>query len=96
MTEKDDDGWRAEYARDRWERIVRVAASRPYLRYTATLDNRTSEEHRRWHGTILRWDHPWWHDHYPPNGPGCRCTVIQLSDDDLEEYGYEVSNKPPS
>ena len=89
------DNWRVTSSRERWERIVRVADDRPYLRYVAVLDNRTSPEHRRWHGTVLRWDHPWWETHYPPNGQRCRCIVQQLSGDDLEAFGYTASSAPP-
>ncbi len=37
---------------------------------------------------LLRVGDPWWRTHFPPNGWGCRCTVEQLSDDDLERRGY--------
>ena len=87
--------WRGEYARRHWENIKRTAGDAPYLRYVATLDNRTSPEHRRWHGTVLRWDHPWWRDRFPPNGPNCRCTVQQFSEEELGDFGYEISEGPP-
>ena len=87
---------RMSYAKGRWERIERTAASAPYLRYVATLDNRTRPEHRKWHGTILPWDHPFWQSHYPPCGWGCRCTAIQMSDEDLEEFDLKPSAAPPA
>ena len=90
-----DTNLRMAYARGRWERIERVAEARPYLRYVATLDDRTRDQHRAWHGTVLRWDDPFWRTHYPPNGWFCRCTVQQLSEDDLEDFGYQVSPAPP-
>ena len=83
------------YSRGRWQRIERLAATSPWLRYVATLDNRTRPDHRRWHGTVLRFDHPFWQTHYPPCGWRCRCTVVQLSDEDLEEFGFEPSSGPP-
>ena len=43
------------------------------------LDERTREEHRRWHNLILPVDHPFWQTHYPPNGWKCRCQVRQIS-----------------
>ncbi len=90
-----DTNLRMAHARGRWQRIERLEATSPWLRYVATLDNRTRPDHRRWHGTILRWDHPFWHTHYPPCGWHCRCTVTQLSDEDLEEFGFEPSAGPP-
>ena len=68
----------------------------PYLRYVATLDDRTRPDHRAWHGTVLPVDHPFWQTHYPPNGWRCRYTVIQFSERQLRARGYEVSEGPPS
>lgn len=90
-----DTNIRMSYAKGRWERIERVAAERRWLRYVAVLDRRTRPEHMAWHGTVLPWDHPWWQTHYPPNGWRCRCTVMQLSDTDLEEFGFSPSDRPP-
>lgn len=86
---------RMAHAAGRWERIERTAQTRPYLRYVAILDGRERDEHRKWHGTILPWDHPWWKTHNPPNGWGCRCKIMQLSERDLERYGLKVSAKAP-
>ena len=83
------------YARGRWQRIERLAEARPWLRYSATLDDRTRPAHRAWHGTVLRHDHPFWRSHYPPNGWHCRCTVLQFSDADLKRHGFTPSEGPP-
>ena len=90
-----DTNLRMAYARGRWEAIERLADVRPWLRYVAVLDQRTRPDHRAWHGTILPIDHPFWHTHYPPCGWRCRCIVQQLSDADLERYGYSPSAEPP-
>ena len=91
-----DTNLRMSYARGRWERIERQAAARPWLRYVAVRDARTRPAHLRWHGTLLPIDHPFWRTHYPPCGWFCRCTVMQLSDRDLEEFGYEPWAAPPA
>ena len=90
-----DTNLRMSYAKGRWERIERVAEERPWLRYVSVLDERTRPDHAAWHGTVLRWDDPWWQTHYPPNGWRCRCLVQQLSDDDLEAFGFTPSDAPP-
>lgn len=90
-----DTNLRTAYAAGRWEQIQRTKEARPYLRYVAIMDSRTRPLHRAWHGTVLPADDPWWATHYPPNGWNCRCTVQQLSDRDLERYGYEVSPAAP-
>lgn len=89
-----DTNMRMGYAAGRWERIARNAATMPYLRYVAVRDGRTRPEHLKWNGTILRWDHPFWRTHYPPNGWFCRCTVQQLSEKDLLRRGWKVSPDP--
>lgn len=83
------------YAAGQWEDIIAQADLAPYLLYDAVDDHRTRPDHAAWDGTILPIDHPWWQTHYPPNGWNCRCTVIQLSDDDLEDLGLAVSADPP-
>ena len=85
---------RISAAQGDWERQQAVKKERPYLRYTAILDNRVRPQHRRWHGTILPIDHPWWQTHYPPNGWRCRCKAMSVSDLDLEWNGWSV-NEPP-
>ena len=90
-----DTNLRMSYARGRWERIERVAEERPWLRYVAVADAATRPDHMAWHGTILRWDDPWWDTHFAPNGWGCRCLVMQLSDDDLAAFGFDPSPGPP-
>lgn len=82
---------RSAYSAGRWERIQRAAKTRPYLRYVAVMDERTRDQHRAWHDTTLPVDHPFWQQHYPPNGWGCRCTVQQLSDRDLERRGLKLT-----
>lgn len=82
---------RASYAAGHWERIQRSKETRAYLMYVAILDDRTRPGHRAWHAIILPVDHPFWQTHYPPNGWKCRCTVLQLSQRDLENMGLAVS-----
>jgi len=67
-----------------------VLRERPYWRYVAVMDDRTRPEHAAWHGTILPADDPWWDTHYPPNGWNCRCTVVSVSDAELERRGWEI------
>ena len=49
----------------------------PNLEYRAVMDSKTRDEHRRLNGTILPINHPFWKSYYPPNGWGCRCSVVQ-------------------
>lgn len=89
-----DTNLRTSYARGRWERIERVRERFPWLRYVAVMDGRTRPEHAAWHNTVLPVDHPFWRTHFPPTGWRCRCTVAQLSDEDLETYGFMPTSAP--
>lgn len=75
----------------RWRQIQRLKSRRPWLRYSAVLDNRTRPQHRLWHDTVLAADDAFWSVYYPPNGWNCRCTVQQLSDRDLARLKLEPS-----
>lgn len=98
-------GWRSQVifqtnlrtaaAAGRWEQIERLRDRRPWLRYVAVMDERTRPLHAAWHNTVLPVDHPWWDEHFPPNGWNCRCTVQALSDRDLVRYGLTPSAEAP-
>ncbi len=91
-----DVNMRTAYAVGRWEQVQRTKKNRPFLRYIGIDDGRQREEHRHWNDIILPVDHPFWNEHYPPNGWKCRCSVQQLSERDLEKRGLAVNDKPPS
>jgi SPP1 gp7 family putative phage head morphogenesis protein len=91
-----DTNMRMAHAAGTWARIERLKGNSPFLRYVAILDGRTRPLHRAWNGTVLPWDHAWWKTHFPPNGWHCRCSVMQLSQRDLDEFGYKVTDAPPS
>lgn len=91
-----DVNMRSAYQAGRWQRIERVKAAMPFLRYVATLDSRTRPQHRAWHGVVLPADHPWWNTHYPPCGWRCRCTVTQMSGRTLARRGFTVTDSPPA
>lgn len=89
-----DVNMRVSFAQGRWEQQQSVKEDFPYLRYEGILDSRIRPLHRSWHGTILPMDHPWWKTHYPPNGWRCRCDAVAISEDDLEENGWQVTDVP--
>lgn len=79
------------YAAGHWQAIMDGANEMPYLLYDAVDDSKTRAEHAQMDGTVLPVDHQFWQTNYPPNGWNCRCGVIQLSAEDLEDYGLSVS-----
>ena len=70
------------YAAARWKRQEDLREVRPWLQYSAVLDERTRPNHRALDNKIFRFDDPIWATAYPPNGFNCRCTVVSLSDED--------------
>lgn len=92
-----DTNMNTAYAAGRWEQIQKVKDQRPYLRYVH-LEGQAHPRplHEAWDGTILPVDHEWWLTHYPPNGWFCHCTVQSLSDDDLDRFGWSVSDDAPA
>ncbi len=78
-----------------WQRVAEDKEALPFLRYSAVMDRRTRPLHRKWHGTILPVDHPWWQTHFPPCGWNCRCTVVQYSQAMLDRRGLSVTAAPP-
>lgn len=85
---------RQAHASGQWARIQRNKRSRPYLMYSALLDERTRPEHRAWHGIVRPVDDRFWDTHTPMNGWRCRCTLRQLSQRDLDRRGLRVSQAP--
>lgn len=91
-----DTNLRTAYAAGHWEKIEINKRSAPYVMYSAVLDGRTRPAHAAWNGKVLRADDAWWKTHTPPNGWNCRCTVIQLSDRDLERMGKSGPDEAPA
>lgn len=86
----------AAYAAGAWDAIEANADLAPFLLYDAIDDHRTRPDHAAWDGTVLPVSHDWWATHYPPNGWNCRCSVIQLSEEELADLGMAVSADPPT
>lgn len=84
------------YAAGAWDAIEANADLAPFLLYDAIDDHRTREDHAAWDGTVLPIAHDWWKTHYPPNGWNCRCSVIQLSEEELADLGMAVNDQAPA
>lgn len=72
-----------------------VLRRHPYWEYRhhTVIDPR--EEHLAWNHLVLRWDDPWWRVHYPPNGWGCKCDVLPLTERRLRELGKPGPDRAP-
>ena len=54
------------------------------LQYRTANDERVRASHRILHGVTLPVDDKFWQQYTPPNGWGCRCTVVAVPKDDAD------------
>lgn len=87
---------RTSYAAGKWDVVQRTKQTFPYLRYITVHDSKVRPEHRAWHNVVKPVDDPFWDQHYPPNGWGCRCTVQQLAEEDVKRLGLQLTDYEPT
>lgn len=80
------------YSSGRWAAQMENIDDRPYGMYSAIRDNHTRKSHLALHGMVFRLDDPFWQAFYPPNGWRCRCSVIALSQQDIERRGLKIAS----
>ncbi|CAK0777642.1 hypothetical protein CCP4SC76_6450001 [Gammaproteobacteria bacterium] len=51
--------------------------------------------HVSWDGLIIHADDPWWKEHFPPGGYGCKCYVESLAPRDMKKLGKTGPDKAP-
>jgi len=99
-------GWRTEviystnirsaYQAGRYQQMTDpdVLAYRPNWMYVHGDSVHPRPQHLAWHGTVLPANDPWWESHFTPNGWGCKCRVVALSDRDMTRQGLQVGKAP--
>ncbi|MBE2244184.1 MAG: minor capsid protein, partial [Burkholderiaceae bacterium] len=80
------------YMAGRFKRFMDNVGDRPYWRYVAVMDGRTRPAHAALHGRVWRFDDPIWEVIWPPNGWGCRCRVVALTQAEFELLGVELES----
>jgi SPP1 gp7 family putative phage head morphogenesis protein len=81
-----DTNVRSAYAAGTWEESERTKATAPLMMYRTMRDERVRITHAAWDGIVLPRDDPWWLEHAPPCGWGCRCIAIPISEDGVQDY----------
>jgi hypothetical protein len=56
-----------------------------HWQYLTMGDHRVRPEHTALDGIVLPHDDPFWQEHFPPWDFGCRCQVVPLLPEDVEE-----------
>lgn len=69
----------------KWAEFKANEKDMPYLKYQTVGDDRVRNEHRALDGVVRKITDTFWSTHYPPNGWGCRCDVIQLATSSAKE-----------
>ena len=90
---------RTSYAAGRWKQLNEPAVMEayPYLEYRHGNSVHPRPEHLAWNGITLPRDDPWWKTHYPPNGWGCKCTVLASTRRDQKKAASKgMAQAPPS
>lgn len=73
-----------------YQSLMAARELRPLWRYVAVLDKKTRPSHASLSNLVFRWDHPFWNSHFPPNGWGCRCTVVSETERSLGRLTSEI------
>ena len=82
---------RTAYEAGRYRQQVRGAEMRPIWEYVSKLAGKhRREDHIALHGKAFRFDDPFWNENRPPNGWGCECSVVTLSEAGAEREGVEI------
>ena len=82
---------RMSLASGHWMRIQRQKDVLPYLRYLPSSSEHKRPLHIAWYGVLLPVDHPWWKQHFPPNGWGCKCHFEQVSERRMQKKGWSIT-----
>lgn len=72
-----------------------VMERRKYWQYQTAGDGKVREEHAVMDGRVYPADSGIWDIWFPPNGFGCRCTVVSLTPEQVKRKGLEVSDLLP-
>lgn len=68
----------------------------PYRQYLSTQDDKVRASHAALDGIILPADHPFWAKHTPPWEWNCRCQVVELTAEDMEEEKQRDEKRDPA
>lgn len=88
------------YQRGHWKQMTDpdVLKVRPYLRYVPSSSAEPRPEHLEWANLVLPADDPFWQTHYPPNGWGCKCGVVSVSEREVQrliDQGVPIRRQAP-
>lgn len=87
-------GFRA-YAATNYRLMQAHKGAFPFRQYITSGDDRVRSSHAALRGKIFPADSPFWDNHTPPWGWGCRCEAIPLMQEEVDEMREEDARLPP-
>ena len=87
-----DTNVRTAYSAGHWQQMQATKKMRPYGRYLHGPSIHPREQHLAWDGKVVPLDDPWWDYRWPPNGWGCKCSVVSVSQREVERNGWTVEH----
>lgn len=82
------------YSADSWRVMDAQRDVFPWWQYRGIGDARMRSSHAALDGKVFPANSPFWQRHFPPWEWGCRCQVIPLMDEDVEELRAAEAGKP--
>lgn len=83
------------YNAGHYKNMTEVKKLRPFWKYITAGDGEVRQSHMEMEGRVYAADDPIWDIWYPPNGFGCRCSVVSLTKGQVEKQGLKVEREPP-
>jgi SPP1 gp7 family putative phage head morphogenesis protein len=83
---------KAAYSAVHYKNMIANIKNRPYLMYSAVLDQNTRPSHRALNKKVFYADDKIWDEIFPISDWNCRCSIIPLDDDDLKEMKIKKIN----
>jgi SPP1 gp7 family putative phage head morphogenesis protein len=71
-------------AAEQWQEFESMADTYPLLQYQTIGDANVRPEHEALNNVIRPINDPFWTIFYPPNDWGCRCDVVQVTDENAK------------
>lgn len=76
---------RSAYQKGQYDRTME-SDLHPYLMYRIGASVHHREQHLRWNNLILPKDDPLWNSIFPPNGYGCKCYTVAVTEARKQKY----------
>ena len=82
---------RSAYQKGQYDRTM-ASEAHPYLMYRIGASVHHREQHLKWNNLILPKDDPLWNSIFPPNGYGCKCYTVAVTE--ARKQRYEQNGVP--